>query len=264
MSLVSFGGWVTGAAILTPLLTSAEKFAIGWIVGAAAVSLYMVPFNLVSRVLLLPSSLASALFPKFAVMGDHDIDRAEYKGLLWLAAVLSPSTIAMIAVLLPFFDFWLGRQIAVQCAPIGIALLVGLWFNCCSYIPHARLQGSGRPDLVTKISLAQVIPYFVVLFVAIKLQGAMGAAIAWSIRTGVEMLIFFFMTGQPKRLISAVSVPTILVLAAAALAFSVPFPHPIGITGGLLIFTTAVVIMFHKLRRDLGAITRRFWQSPQV
>ena len=264
MSLASFGGWVTGAAILTPLLTSAEKFAIGWMVGAAAVSFYIVPFNLVSRVLLLPSSLASALFPRFAVMAEMERGEAERKALLWLVAVLGPAIVALIAVLQPFFRLWLGAGIAARSAPIGTVLLAGLWFNCCSYVPHARLQGSGRPDLVTKISLAQIVPYFVLLFEAIRLGGAMGAAIIWSVRAGVEMFVFFLVTGQPKQLISIIRLPTALLLSAIALALVAPWPDPAGTSGLLLIFVIATLIGVHRLRLDLAAIARRFWQSPQV
>jgi len=62
-SLLTFGGWVTGESLFAPVLLSAEKVALGWLQTATAVSLYMIPFNILSRLLLLPQSLASALIP---------------------------------------------------------------------------------------------------------------------------------------------------------------------------------------------------------
>jgi O-antigen/teichoic acid export membrane protein len=220
-SLARFGGWVTGSGILTPLLTSIEKLLIGWRIGAAAVSVYVIPFNLLARLLVLPQSLSSALFPKFAGTDRAEADRLEYEGVRSLAAALTPPTVLAMALLAPFLQLWIGPDLARQAAPLGHLLLVGLWFNGLSHIPHARLQGSGRPDLVTKISLSQVVPYLLILYWVIGAFGVVGAAVVWSARAGVETGIFFAVTRQPGRLLPIIALPAAIVVAsyAAALRF---------------------------------------------
>lgn len=216
--LARFGGWVTGAGILTPLLTSTEKLMIGWRIGAVAVSIYVVPFNLLSNLLALPRSLHSALFPKFAGAERAEADRLELEGVRSLAALSALLTVLAMALLAGFLKLWIGLDLATQAAPIGHLLLVGLWFNGLSYIPHARLQGSGRPDVVTKISLAQIIPYVLIIYWVTGSFGLVGAAAVWSARAAFEMLIFFAVTRQPGRLVPIVALPAIIVMASCATA----------------------------------------------
>lgn len=217
-SLISFGGWVTGAGILTPILSSIEKLIIGVRIGAAAVGAYVVPFNLVSRFVLLPQSVASALFPKFASLNTAEVNAMEQTAVRALASLATPLTVLGLAILPTFLRLWIGATLAAQTAPIACILLVGFWFNGFAHISHARLLGVGRPDLVTKISFWQLVPYLTAVYLAVALAGLAGAAIAWSLRTAIEMTIFFFVTGQPGRLIRIIAVPAAIIVAAAGIS----------------------------------------------
>jgi O-antigen/teichoic acid export membrane protein len=249
-SLAVFGGWVTATAIVVPILMGAEKLAIGWMAGATAVSIYMIPYNLISRLLVIPQSLASALFPRFALIPEHEVDATEYRALRSLSAILTPILVAGLAALPPFLDLWVGANIGQQSWPIGTVLIAGIWFNCCSFIPHSRLQGGGRPDVVTKISIGQLLPYLLAVYVAIRLAGPIGAAAVWSVRVAVEMFIFFAATGQPQRLLSTVLPPGALVLASAAAALLAPFPSAVGIATQIVLLALAIGIAIIRLRKE--------------
>ena len=258
-SLARFGGWVTGSGILTPLLTSVEKLLIGWRIGAAAVSIYVIPFNLLARLLVLPQSLQSALFPKFAGTDRAEADRLEYQGVRSLAAVSAVLTVLAMALLTPFLQLWIGSELASQAAPLGHLLLVGLWFNGLSHIPHARLQGSGRPDLVTKISLSQVVPYVLVLYWVIGAYGVIGAAAVWSARAAVETVVFFAVTRQSGRLLPIVALPAVIVIAsgAAALRFGIGDAPYWPILALLLCASVGVAVAAMPVR-NLGGLWRQY------
>ena len=64
--LLHFGGWTTVTNVIGPLMVFWDRFVIGALLGAAAVAIYVVPFNLVWQILILPAALTSALFPKLA------------------------------------------------------------------------------------------------------------------------------------------------------------------------------------------------------
>src|SRR5207245_2778460 len=61
--LMGYGGWVAVSNAVTPLLAYLERFILGSLAGVAAVAYYAAPYEAVTRLLFVPSSLASALFP---------------------------------------------------------------------------------------------------------------------------------------------------------------------------------------------------------
>ena len=235
--LLNFGGWVTGESLLAPVLLSAEKIAIGWLKTATAVSLYMIPFNILSRLLMLPQSLAAALIPRFASISPAEADQTTRDALRNLELLATPLALIAMLVLKPFLIVWIGPPLAAACTPVGIVLIAGFWFNSCSHVPYARLIGTGRPHLVVELTLAQFPPYLALLYGAIHYAGVVGAAVAWSLRAFVELLLFLSAATQLRLLNETIVLPAFLVLAASAIALAAPFPSPIG-TGSLLLLLT--------------------------
>ena len=73
--LLRFGGWVTVTSLVSPMMIILDRFIIGALLGAKAVSYYTVPFQLADRTGIIPFALSSALFPRF--VGDAPRGRAE-------------------------------------------------------------------------------------------------------------------------------------------------------------------------------------------
>jgi O-antigen/teichoic acid export membrane protein len=61
-------------------------------------------------------------------------------------------------------------------------LLVG--FVLCSFaqIPFTDIQARGRSDLTAKIHLLEVVPFLAVMLYLSDRYGAIGAAVAWTLR----------------------------------------------------------------------------------
>src|SRR6185369_14613476 len=103
--LASYGGWMTGTTLLAPAVTTVDRFLIGALLGPAAVSAYVIPYNLVSRVILLPASLGSATLPRFASADREEEQRLQSVTLTSLLALLTPISVIAIAALAPFLRF---------------------------------------------------------------------------------------------------------------------------------------------------------------
>ena len=71
-SLFSYGGWITITNVLTPVLSTMDRMLIGSLLSAEAVAFYTVPFNMVSRMSVLPGALAASLFPKLSRSSAED------------------------------------------------------------------------------------------------------------------------------------------------------------------------------------------------
>jgi len=244
-SLLSFGAWVTGEGLLVPILLSAEKLAIGWFRTATAVSVYMIPFNILSRLLMLPQSLAAALIPRFAKIGPREADQTSRDGLRNLELLTTPISIFAILALKPFLNVWIGSALASECAPVGFVLIAGFWFNSCNHVPYARLIGIGRPDLVVK--LIQILPYLALLYVTVRYAGVVGAAAVWSTRAAVELLLFLAATRELRLVSEIILVPAALVVTATTVAFIVPPPSFAGIVTLLILMAIATVRMATRL-----------------
>lgn len=198
-SLFSYGGWIALTGALTPLLDTIERFVIGAILGAAAVTHYTVPMQVVGKVKVLPGSLSRTLFPVFSSESIDHARLAAARATTWLAVAMTLGVLLAALGLRPFLEIWVGREIARVSAPIGELLLIGVWVNSVAHVPYILLQASGRPDLVAKVHLLEFVPYVAITWAAIGIFGLVGAAYAWVLRCFVEALVLLLMAGFAAR-----------------------------------------------------------------
>jgi len=64
--LLSFGGWVTISSIISPFLVYLDRIMVGVLLTMTAVAYYSAPYEMVTRVLIIPISLVGTLFPAFS------------------------------------------------------------------------------------------------------------------------------------------------------------------------------------------------------
>lgn len=198
-SLFNYGGWIALTGVLTPLLDTIERFFIGAILGATAVTHYTVPMQVAGKVKILPGSLSRTLFPVFS-SGDHgDSRRLAAIATTWLAVVMALAALLAALGLRPFLEIWVGAEIARISAPIGELLLIGVWINSVAHVPYFLLQASGRPDLVAKVHVLELVPYLAISWTAITAFGLIGAAYAWVFRCLVEALALLLMARFSAR-----------------------------------------------------------------
>ena len=188
--LLGYGGWMSGTALISPLVLLLDRFVIGALRGPAAVAAYVLPYNLVQQLVLLPASLTNAVLPRLAPVTDEEVQNLQSSSLLWLNGVLTPLAIVSIALVGPFFRFWIGPTLASIASPVAAILLVGGWVHGIAHIPSTILLARNRPDVVTKLLLACLVPYVVILYFATLHYGVIGAAAAWAMRAAFDPILF--------------------------------------------------------------------------
>jgi O-antigen/teichoic acid export membrane protein len=62
--------------------------------------------------------------------------------------------------------------------------------NSLSQVPANLLDAAGRPDVRTKLLLSYLFVYLALAWVLIEHFGIVGAAVAWSLRGGIECVLF--------------------------------------------------------------------------
>ena len=102
-SLFAFGGWVTVSSIVSPILVQADRFVIASVISAAAVTVYVLPYEMVTQSLILVSSVSSVMFPTLSqLMRERPGEwRAYFRRWLYIMIGLMAVVSILMALLLP-------------------------------------------------------------------------------------------------------------------------------------------------------------------
>jgi O-antigen/teichoic acid export membrane protein len=218
MSLLHFGGWVTISSIVGPLMTILDRFIIGSMIGAKAVTYYTIPYQLGERSTMASSSLTSALFPRLSAASDEDRLRLANESLRVIVVIMLPVMVAAILIVRPFFSWWINPDFANQSANIAAILLIGFFVNSLAFTPSAKLQAKKRPDLNAKCHMAEVIPYLALLYFGLKYFGLIGAAIVFSLRVTADYFLLSWLAGMHKNALKVLLSPSVFLALAILIA----------------------------------------------
>ncbi len=189
--LFAFGGWMTVTNLVGPLLVYLDRILIGSIMSMSAVTHYATPYEVASRLSFIPAGLVGVLFPALAFSLSHDRSQTSkilQRGLDGAALLVLPLTIVLSAYATPILRWWVGDEIAQHGSAVLRWLPIGVFLNSLGQMTVAQLQACGRPDLSAKLHLAELVPYGIALWWMTHSWGIEGAAIAWTLRVGVDFV----------------------------------------------------------------------------
>ncbi len=195
-TLFTFGGWVAVSSVVSPMLVYIDRFALGAIVGVASVAYYVGPYEAATKLLLLPVSLSTALFP--ALSGTLSAGRATngqqvYSASLRNIFLVLLAPLSVLAVFAPeILGLWLGPDYSAQSATALRVLAVGVLINGLAQTPFTFLQAAGRPDLTAKFHIAELALHLPVTWLLVVNYGVSGAAVAWLIRVTIDTSLLLY------------------------------------------------------------------------
>jgi O-antigen/teichoic acid export membrane protein len=193
--LLKFGGWMTVSNLISPILVYLDRFLIATVIGAAAVAYYVTPFEIVTRLLLLPWALSGVLFPLIAstfVSNRARSARLFSRGIRVTFLALFPFVLLVMAFAHEGLALWVGETIASHSTIAMRWLALGVFMNGVVQVPFATIQAAGRPDLTARIHLIELPLYLPALWWMAHRWGIEGAAVAWMFRGGLDMAIQYF------------------------------------------------------------------------
>ena len=190
--LLRIGGWMMTSNLIGPAILYLDRFLIGALLSMSAVAYYTTPFDMVSRLWVIPTSLGGVLFPAFAISMANDPKRTGLllsRGVKYILLATFPLVLIIVTLSPEILRLWLGAAFAENSAIVLRWLAAGILLNCVGVIPFALLQGIGRPDITGKLLLIDLPIYMGVAWVLITHFGIRGAAMAWAIRAAAECVI---------------------------------------------------------------------------
>lgn len=232
LPLMRYGGWMTTSNIVSPLMAYMDRFFIGAILPLAAVAHYVTPFEIVTRLLVLPTAVIGVMFPAFAATYVANRERTGVlfeRALRALLLLMFPMMLVIVLFAREGLTLWVGPTFAAEGASVLRWLAVGVFINGLAQAPFSMLQGTGRPDLTAKLHLIEAPLYFGGLWWLAHRFGIVGVAMAWTFRVAVDALALLVMA--QRRIPDSARQTDRTVLAAAAavavLSFAAVPQHPV-------------------------------------
>jgi len=194
--LLRFGSWVTVSQLVSPLLVYLDRVLIASFVSLAAVTLYTVPYEVMTRLRVIPSSLGNTLYPAFSergMVGQQAQLQWLYQGSLrYLLILMLPGILFLFVFGTDLMSLWMGTQFAHQTSAILQILAVGALANALAYVPYNALQALGRPDLTGKFHLLELPLYVLLCVTLIPRWGIGGAALTSTVRFTLDAGLLFW------------------------------------------------------------------------
>ena len=206
--LLKSGGWMTISNIVSPLMGYFDRFIIGLTISAAAVAYYVTPFEIVSKLWVIPGALTAVIFPKFAsyVIGDDEFSKVLFrKALTILFLVLFPATLVTAFFAKEILQIWIGADFSQNSYILLQIFSFGILINCLSHIPFTFLQGVGKARITAIIHMIEFPLYVLILWGATVRWGLFGAAFAWLLRILIDSAAMFLQSFTILKLRFSVS-----------------------------------------------------------
>jgi O-antigen/teichoic acid export membrane protein len=193
--LMGFGAWLTVSNLISPIMVYMDRFIIGAILTMTAVTYYTTPYEVISRLLIVPGSFMAVMFPAFSVYTQSDGGRflqVFTSSLRYLFLAIAPVVLFVIIAADPLLTLWLGTEFAENSTLVLQLLALGMLIVSLAMVPYSAIQAAGKPDVIAKIHMAELPVYLLMIWYFTINYGIGGVALAWTLRVLIDAILMFW------------------------------------------------------------------------
>lgn len=175
-------------------MVNIDRFLVGSILSMAAVTFYTTPYEVVTKILIIPSALSAVIFPAFSatfIKNEEKALKIFEKSVKYLFIILFPIIFITTIFASEGLGFWLGKDFINQSSKVSQVLLIGILLNGMAHIPFTLIQAAGRPDLTAKFHLIELPVFLFLVWYLTKNFGIIGTSTAWTIRVLIDCFLLF-------------------------------------------------------------------------
>lgn len=235
--LFVFGGWTTIGSLIGGGLTKyAGQLLLVSIVSATALGYYAGPYEFAQRILIIPVTVGTVLFPAISVMNHYsekEVNELVGFAIKVLLLVMTPFTFVLFLFAEPILELWLGAEFATEGLVAFKVLVVSTLIGAVvATMPLTVLNGLGRPDIAAKLGVMGAPVYILITWLFITWWGIDGAAFALLAQVTLTSLLVLtavlrirsglFPELRQQRLIAVIITVGVLLIGGALVAFLLP------------------------------------------
>lgn len=182
-TILHFGLYSSLSRLSGVLRFQADRILTGAILGLSWVTYYVVPFNLVRKLMTVTYLVGSVILPLVSGLQGAQDHKAIVA--LYLKASRLIATIAL-CVCLPlmlfggrFLGFWMGQEFADKAGLVTALITAALLVDAFTNVPSIVVDGLGRPKITGLFSIATALINLALVYPLGKLLGVNGIAVAF-------------------------------------------------------------------------------------
>jgi O-antigen/teichoic acid export membrane protein len=239
--ILKLGGWLTVANLVAPFMIFSDRFLIGSLVSATAVTYYATPYEVVTKLLLIPGALVVVLFPVFSASYNSNPEFSKklfLSGTKFIFLLLYPAILLIVTFSYQGIELWLGTKFAENSSLVLQLLAIGVLLNSLAAIPFNFFQGIGKASIPALVNIIELPFYLFIMWIVIKEWGINGAALIWLLRIVIDTAILFLIAQKKVKIFHSSDYRIIIfLLLVIAIAF------PLMITDSWLKVIAVIIIL---------------------
>ena len=194
--VLKFSIWISIANIVGPMITYSDRIIIGGVISTAAITYYSTPYEVVTKLLLIPGALVGVLFPVFSASFAIIPEKSKslfMRGVKYIFLVIYPLVFLIVVFAFQGIEFWLGNEFAENSSLVMQLLSIGILMNSLSLIPNIFFQGTGKPHVPTLLNMVELPFYIFGMWYLVVNYGIKGAAFFYMSAAAFDALVMYFL-----------------------------------------------------------------------
>jgi O-antigen/teichoic acid export membrane protein len=196
-------GFVGLTNLISLAMTYSDRFFLAALASTHVLASYVVAYDTVTKIWLGTSALMSASMPRVAETIFQSSDRTSSHNpqilkltkLLIVGCAVVPCIIAILLAE-PLFRLWLGHSASSEIAILGSILMVGVGINTMTQLNLSLLQLAGGEKQGAYVQVMNLILSVALIFLLFPRWGAVGAAIAVTVRLCCDTVVVRILTSR--------------------------------------------------------------------
>tara|TARA_E500000331_G_C17234341_1_gene704085 strand:- start:182 stop:1597 length:1416 start_codon:yes stop_codon:yes gene_type:complete len=193
--IFNVSGWISISNIINPLLAYLDRFIIGATLSAAAVSYFVTPFELSSKIWIIPAAITSTLFPFITSNLKGDLNLVYKKFTIYeFASSLIVLLCCIICIMFnhDIISLWISKEFADQSAKFLTIFSIGMFFSSLGHFPLTVLHANGNFKIPAILNIIMIIFYPIIFYSFVKKYGLDGAIYIWLFRVLIDYIVIYY------------------------------------------------------------------------
>ncbi|MCC7308879.1 MAG: flippase, partial [Acidobacteria bacterium] len=201
--MLKFGGALAISGIAALLLLNVEKAVLAKTTSVEVLAYYSVAFTLASMMTMFASAMIQSLVPAFAQLlqaeSQEKVSSLFRTALRLNVLIVLPALVILFVIAEPFFLLWAGPTFGRNSTFPFHVLLVGIFLFVLIYVPYSLLIAQGKASYLATLYWSELLPYVALTAIFSYLYGAVGAALAWTIRAALDSFVLFILVRRSAK-----------------------------------------------------------------
>lgn len=222
--VLRFGSWMTLSNLISPIMVYLDRFVIGWLLSVSVLAYYVTPYEMVTRLLIIPTAIIQVFFPALSATLTGDLERSlklyDKIGKVLLICMV-PVLLIIVLMAHEILQLWIGNDFAVESTLLLQIMSIGILTNSLARLPFTLIQASDRTHWTAMIHVAELPIFLGVLWYFTRSGGTVGTAVAGAIRFSLDL---FLMMVFGQRILTKTRETHFLIIIVVVLFLLVTIP----------------------------------------